>query len=209
MRLIAAVEVIVVYCSIVLFIWRLQFTLPGSAWFILGFLVFTFVLHRDSFRELGLGSHGFMQTIEAVTLPTAIIALVLVLIGIATGGINAGTPAAQSLGGFGRYLAWALFQEFGLQSFFTNRLFEVVKDAKRAAWLSGIIFAAFHIPNPVLVPLTLIGGVIFSRLFITNRNILSLALSHAVIGSLTSVAIPAAWHHALRVGPAYYSVLAR
>jgi hypothetical protein len=204
MRSSAAAEVVVVFSSIILFIWRLQFTFPQFAWFILLFLISTFVLHRDSVHQLGIRSHGVNATVKALIMPTAIIALVLVTIAVLTGGVKVGTPAAQSLSGFGRYFAWALFQEFGLQSFFTNRIFEVLKDAKKTAWLSGTLFAAFHIPNPVLMPLTFAGGVIFSRIFIQHRNILPIAVSHAIIGSLASVAIPMSWHHALRVGPAYY-----
>jgi CAAX prenyl protease-like protein len=200
----AAAEVVIVFCTIILFIWRLQFTFPEFAWFILLFLISTFLVHRDSLQQLGLGSQGLHATTKALVLPTAIIALVLITIAVLTGGIKAATPAAQSLSGFGRYFAWALFQEFGLQSFFTNRILEVLKDAKKSAWVSGMLFAAFHIPNPVLIPLTFAGGVIFSRIFIHHRNILPLALSHAIIGSLASVAIPVAWHHGLRVGPAYY-----
>jgi len=204
MRSSAAAEVVFIFSAIILFIWRLQFTFPQFAWFILFFLIATFVLHRDSVHQLGIGAHGVNATVKALMLPTAIIALVLVTIAVLTGGMKVGTPAVQSLSGFGRYFAWALFQEFGLQSFFTNRIFEVLKDAKKTAWLSGTLFAAFHIPNPVLMPLTFAGGVIFSRIFIQHRNILPLAVSHAIIGSLASVAIPMSWHHALRVGPAYY-----
>ena len=202
-RSMAATEVVIVFSAIVLFIWRLQFVYPDFAWFILGFLVLTFLLHGDSFASLGFGTHGLLPGMKALAAPTAILAVVLVIVGIETGAIRTAIPRLANLGGFGRYFAWCLFQEFGLQSFFTNRVFEVSKDPKKAGWVSGTIFAAFHIPNPVLVPLTFIGGVILSRVFINNRNLVPLALSQAIIGSLTSVAVPAAWHHGLRVGPGY------
>ncbi len=37
-----------------------------------------------------------------------------------------------------------------------------------------------------------------------QRNILPLALAQAILGTLTWWAFPLAWHHSLRVGPAYY-----
>ena len=59
-------------------------------------------------------------------------------------------------------------------------------------------------PNPVLVPITLVGGYILTRVFFSTRNLIPLALSQAIIGSLLTVALPFAWHHGLRVGPGYY-----
>jgi membrane protease YdiL (CAAX protease family) len=109
-----------------------------------------------------------------------------------------------NIAAFGRYFAWSLFQEFGLQSFFTNRLYQTFNGSKKSAWAAGAIFAMFHIPNPLLMPLTFAGGVILSKVFIENRNLMPLALSHAIIGSLASIAIPVAWHHGLRVGPGYF-----
>ena len=72
--------------------------------------------------------------------------------------------------------------------------------------MSAIIFAAFHIPNPVLMPVTLLGGYILSKVFIATRNLLPLALAQALVGSLLAITLPAAWHHGLRVGPGYYRV---
>jgi hypothetical protein len=204
MRLMAATEVVTVSCAIILFIWRLQFTFPDFAWFILGFLILTFLLHRDSWRSLGFGTQGFLPALKTLALPTATLAVFLLILGTVTRTIPVRATASFRVSAFGQYFAWALFQEFGLQSFFTNRIFQVFKDPQKSACLSGAIFAAFHIPNPVLMPLTFAGGVILSRVFIENRNLVPLALSHAIIGSLASVTIPLAWHHGLRVGPGYY-----
>jgi len=71
--------------------------------------------------------------------------------------------------------------------------------------LTGLIFAACHWPNPVLVPLTLIGGTAMAWMFGRQRNIIPLAIGQAILGSLIFWAFPLAWHHHLRVGPGYYS----
>ena len=197
-------ELLIVFSGIILFIWRLQFVFPEFAWFLIGFLVLTFFIHRDSLQNLGIGSHGFIPGMKAVLAPTLIISIVLVLGGIAFGTFTDGISDWNKLSGFGRYFAWCLFQEFGLQSFFTNRIIQMLKDPRKTAWVSGTIFAAFHIPNPVLIPLTFFGGVILTRMFIKNRNLVPLALAQAIIGVLTSAAIPVSWHHGLRVGPGYY-----
>jgi hypothetical protein len=78
-----------------------------------------------------------------------------------------------------------------------------------AAALSSLVFGALHWPNPVLVPVTLIGGFGMCLLFARHRNILPLTLGQAILGGLTWWAFPVAWHHSMRVGPGYYSFAQR
>jgi membrane protease YdiL (CAAX protease family) len=85
-----------------------------------------------------------------------------------------------------------------------NRLLLVEKPIA-AATLSGGLFAALHWPNPVLVPLTFIGGLAMTWIFYKQRNIVTLAVGQAILGALVWWAFPQAWHHAMRVGPGYYS----
>src|SRR5262249_32634357 len=151
---------LIVFTGILLFIWRLQFVFPDFAWFLLAFLVLTFFIHRDGFKKLGFGSHGMLSATRSLIVPTVMISVLLVLTGIAIGSLKNWMPGWRELSGFSRYFAWCLFQEFGLQSFFTNRLFDILGDSKKTSWVSGMIFAAFHIPNPVLVLVTFVGGVI-------------------------------------------------
>jgi hypothetical protein len=77
------------------------------------------------------------------------------------------------------------------------------------ALLSSTIFAALHWPNPVLIPVTLIGGFGMCILFARQRNILPLTLGQAILGALVWWAFPIAWHHSMRVGPGYYSFAQR
>jgi membrane protease YdiL (CAAX protease family) len=106
-------------------------------------------------------------------------------------------------GKFGSYLAFCLLQQVGLNSFLTNRLLAAFEKPVPAALLAGTLFAALHWPNPVLVPLTLVGGMAMAWLFATERNILPLTLGQAILGALVWWAFPLAWHHSLRVGPGY------
>jgi len=91
----------------------------------------------------------------------------------------------------------------GLNSFLTNRLLAAFERPLPAALLAGALFAALHWPNPVLVPLTFVGGIAMAWLFATERNILVLTLGQAVLGALVWWAFPIAWHHSMRVGPGY------
>jgi hypothetical protein len=200
----AAGEVLIVFGGILLFIWRLQYTFPNFAILLLGFLIVTFFIHRDRFADLGFGSRGFGRGMKVLAGPTLLLATVLLVIGIERGALNGSFFKIEKLAGLGHYFAWCLFQEFGLQSFFTNRLRSVFKRPNRTAWVSAAIFAAFHIPNPVLMPITFLGGYVLSRVFISTRNLVPIALAQAIIGSLLSLVLPVSWHHGLRVGPGYY-----
>jgi len=198
MAALAAVEVILVFGGVVLFIWRLQYTFPDFAAILLTAILMTFVIHRDRLADLGLGSRGFLKATKSLAVPTLVIASILIAVA------PAGLLTLVKLEGFGKYFAWCLLQEFTLQSFFASRLLLVLKDPKRTAWINAAMFAAVHIPNPVLIPVTLLGGYVLTRVFISTRNLMPLALAQAVVGSLLAVALPASWHHGLRVGPGYY-----
>ena len=204
MVILAAIEVVMVLGGVLLYIWRLQFTFPDFAILLLAFIVLTFLLHRDSIENLGMGSHAFTRGLKALAGPTAIIASGLILIGVARGGYTNWFLSSDKVQGFCRYFAWCLFQQFGLQSFFTNRLLAIFREANRTAWICAAVFASFHIPNPILTPVTFLGGFILTRVFISHRNLLPLAVAQAIVGSLLSIALPANWHHGLRVGPGYY-----
>ena len=204
MVVLAAAEVVIVFAGIVLFIWRLQFTFPNFALFLLGFLVLTFFIHRDTLQNLGIGSRGLISGLKTLAVPTAIASALLILASASVGGLQTSSSTADKLWGLSRYFAWCLFQEFGLQSFFTNRLSAVFKDPNRTAWASAVVFGAFHIPHPVLIPVTFVGGYLLTRIFMKHRNLVPLAAAQAIVGSLLTVALPAGWQHGLRVGPGYY-----
>jgi membrane protease YdiL (CAAX protease family) len=102
-------------------------------------------------------------------------------------------------------MAFCLLQQVGLNSYLTNRLLGATNSAARASLLSGTIFAALHWPNPVLIPLTFIGGVAMAWLFARERNIIPLAVWQGILGTLVWWAFPVAWHHAMRVGPGFYA----
>lgn len=104
---------------------------------------------------------------------------------------------------FAGYLSFCLLQQIALNSFLTNRLLHYFGSELPAAILAGAVFAALHWPNPVLVPLTLVGGFAMAWLFARERNILPLALGQALLGALVWWAFPLAWHHSMRVGPGY------
>jgi hypothetical protein len=204
MKQLAAVEVAIVFLAIVTYIWHWQYVFPDFAIYTLAFIIATFFIHRDQLPLLGFGSYGLLPTVRGIWRPTTVAIAALILIGWITQS-STGVPFMRSsLDSFGRYFAWCLFQQFGLQSFFSNRLALIVEKPNRAAWVSAGIFSAFHFPNPVLIPVTFLGGYFLARVFLSERNLLPLAFAQAVVGILLSAVLPTTWHHGLRVGPGYY-----
>jgi membrane protease YdiL (CAAX protease family) len=100
------------------------------------------------------------------------------------------------------YLFWALQQELMLQSFFFNRLERALGSGK-AVWVAAGLFALAHLPNPVLVPATLIGGLVFCKLFRRYRNIYTLVVAQTILGICFAATVPNTVHHHMRVGIGY------
>jgi membrane protease YdiL (CAAX protease family) len=104
------------------------------------------------------------------------------------------------------YLAYAIFsgvQQFLLQSFFLLRFLRVIPRPTLAALTAALFFASAHVPNPVLVPLTLIWGFGACLLFLRYRNIYPLMIAHAILGITIAMTVPGPADHNMRVGLGY------
>jgi membrane protease YdiL (CAAX protease family) len=67
--------------------------------------------------------------------------------------------------------------------------------------MAGAMFAAAHVPNPLLMSVTFVGGALAAAAYQRHRNLIFLALAHAVIGTMIWLAVPDSVSHHLRVGP--------
>ena len=104
---------------------------------------------------------------------------------------------------FGGYTVWSFVQQFLLQGYFLFRLLRILPRREWAAVAAAVIFAAAHLPNPVLTPVTLIWGVCACFVFLRARNLYPLALAHAILGITVAVTIPGPMMHNMRVGLGY------
>jgi len=186
------------------FIWDFQFRWPRS-WIVFPiWLTLSFLAHRDSPKTLGWRADNLWAATRPAFVFFVALAAVLRVLAVSLGTIQ---PTPLHLFSFRRialYLAFCLLQQVALQSFLNNRLLAVCSNRGVSSVLAGVIFAAAHWPNPVLVPVTLIGGAALAWLFARERNILPLVIAQALIGSLLWVCFPVEWHHRMRVGPGYY-----
>jgi membrane protease YdiL (CAAX protease family) len=203
-RALALVDVVGLPIFILAFIWRLQFT---TNWAWLGFVVWmiaSFAIHRDTPRTLGWRADNLWSATKRAAVVFAILASALSLTGIL---LRAPWHLPEHLIKLNRlwsYFAFCVLQQVALNSLLMNRMIFLVSRRWLAAALTGVIFAACHWPNPVLVPITFVGGTVMAWLFARERNIVPLAVMQALLGTLAWWAFPLAWHHHLRVGPGYF-----
>ncbi len=188
-------------------------------------LVGSFLLHRDTPKTLGMRADTFgAATREAAVVQGALLVVILI-IGLARRASLTLPPHYHLFRSLIEYFAFCVVQQVAINSMLMNRmleLFGVAPDDRGrplagrafavtnesciapAAVISGVIFGLLHWPNPLLVPITIAGGIAMTWLFARQRNILPLAVGHAVLGMLVAWAFPLSWHHNMRVGPRFY-----
>ena len=102
------------------------------------------------------------------------------------------------------YLGNALWQQALLNGYFLPKMDQAIKDKAKAISAIGILFALAHLPNPVLVPVTAIGGMLSAHFFRKTQNIYILIIAHAILAVAVMYLFPESWHHHLRVGPGFF-----
>jgi hypothetical protein len=203
-RLLGLAEPLAFSAFIAWYIWQLQAT------FFLSWLVFpawmlvSFVAHGDTAKTMGWRADNLWPAAKQSAIVFGVCIAGLLLTGILLGALHRPVPHLIVPKHFSSYVAFCLLQQVALNSYLTNRLLGVI-SSPAASLLSGAIFAALHWPNPVLVPLTFIGGAAMAWLFARERNIIPLAIGQGILGTLVWWAFPVAWHHGLRVGPGFYT----
>lgn len=188
-----------------LYIWKLQTEVPASGWVFAVWLVVSFVLRKDTPKTLGWRADNLWAATKKALWFFCAAASGICFLGLFLGMLTrAPVHFTEPRHLFG-YMGFCLMQQVGLNSLTTNRFLSAFEKPWPAAVLSGVLFGALHWPNPVLAPLTVVGGVWMAWLFARERNILPLAAGQAILGGLVWWAFPLVWHHSMRVGPGYWN----
>jgi Type II CAAX prenyl endopeptidase Rce1-like len=200
----AVAEILLIYAGILLYIWRWEFTYPHVWMLLLGAVLLSQILRRESPRDLGLTTHGLRGSARIVLPLAASIYIPALLYGFASHSMALIVPSRRTLLTLVGYTLWCLFQQYVTQSYFHVRLMRVVSNRHLRSLAVALLFGGTHLPNPILTVATFVGGFILAEVFARHRNIWPLALAQAAGGFLIAVLSPPALIHNMRVGPGYY-----
>jgi hypothetical protein len=103
----------------------------------------------------------------------------------------------------GGYIFWAIIQQYIQQAFFFARFEQLTQNGLLAGFLAAFLFGVAHLPNPVLAPVTFLGGWILSELFRRYRSVLPLGIGHGLVGMAIALSVPDHIQHHMRVGLSY------
>jgi membrane protease YdiL (CAAX protease family) len=141
---------------------------------------------------------------------TLVVVSLVILIGLGMVGIAAVVGTLHGLFGVrapllhaAGYLLWALVQQYIQQSFFFARIEQLTSNGLLAGFWTALLFSLAHLPNPVLTPVTFVGGWLLTELFRRYRTLYPLAIAHGLIGLAIAISVPDSLHHHMRVGLGY------
>jgi len=159
------------------------------------------LIDHPSLERLGLRLPKTFGASVVLGISFAAVVVVVLLVNWAGGQIPA-NPTWPNLRLAWQYVIWALLQEFMLQSFFFNRC-EELYGSSAAVWIASTLFAAAHLPSPVLTTATLVGALFFCEMYRRYRSIYFLGIVHGMLGLTVAITMPDSLLHHMRVGIGY------
>jgi hypothetical protein len=197
------VELALAYGLILLVVWTPRPWQRMLWWVAAAAIAIMTAISFDGLRTMGLRAANFFRSLWVVAMALAIATAAAALAGrLHTLHLPAGGPLAL-IANYWAYALWACVQQFLLQCFFLLRLLRLLPSQRWAAFAASAVFAAAHLPNPVLTPITFVWGLFACLVFLRYRNLYPLALAHALLGIAISVSIPGTLDHNMRVGLGY------
>ncbi len=151
---------------------------------------------------MGCGSGGLWLRSGVVGAALAV-AIAAVVVAVRLHTLHAPHSVVLFAHRYWNYAVWAVFQQFLLLDFFLRRLQRLLPSAWSAVLATAGLFALAHVPNPVLVPVTLVWGAVACALFLRYRNVYTLGMAHAIFGICIAITVPGQVDHNMRVGLGY------
>ncbi len=201
-RLRALLDILVCYGLILLVIWTPR---PMQRWFYwtaIAWVVLSTCLSFAGWRALGFRVAGFRRSLWVVGLALAITACAVAL-AARMHTLHEPHGTMQWVRSFAGYAVWSLMQQFLLQGYFLLRLQRLLPGRGWAVITAAGLFAAAHLPNPILTPMTFFWGIAAGFVFLRFRSIYPLALAHAIFGICIAITIPGPVVRNMRVGLGY------
>ena len=195
-------EVAVGYGLVLFAVWTPDPLQRYLFWITLVWIVAATVISRPDASTLGLWPSGMRRSlwVAGVAALGAVIAVCIAWELHTLHSFLRPMPVGARLWG---YLVWAFLQQFMLQDYFLLRLLRLLPSRIAAVSAAAILFATVHLPNPLLVVVTLFWGAAACILFLRYRDLYSLGLAHGILGMCLAITVPNAVHHHMRVGLGY------
>jgi len=214
-RSLAAWEIVSVISSVLIAEWilsasagrnKLIIAVPAALAFVL--IIGSHFLRGESLRDLGIRLDNFLPALKLLSLPMIIIAGIALLIGFLSGARpdffrwHAERLIIFQLAlGFG----WGFLQQYVLQSFMNRRAQIILGRGTASVLVTAVIFSILHFPNPWLMVVTFVGGVVWAFVYQRQPNLFALALSHGVMTWVLVSALPPSALNHLRIGLKYFA----
>jgi membrane protease YdiL (CAAX protease family) len=158
--------------------------------------------HRESLREIGWRLDNLRQAARLLVIPMLVAASLIVGFGLWKGSLR--FDGRQMLEWALWLPLWGLMQQYVLQGFVNRRAQAVFGPGWKSVLLVALVFALLHLPNPWLSVATFAGGLIWAYVYQRAPNLLTLALSHALMSMLLACSFPPSMLNSLRVGIKYF-----
>ncbi|HEV2487894.1 MAG TPA: CPBP family intramembrane glutamic endopeptidase [Terracidiphilus sp.] len=198
----AFIEIAIAYVLIMAVIWSPR-PLQRYLWLVSVAAVATMMcLSWDGLKAMGLRRENFFRSLWVVGL-----ALVLAAVAVAVAGemhtLQVHHGFLHIVKTYWAYAVWTFAQQFLMQCFFLLRLLRLLPGPKSAAFATSGLFALAHLPNPILMPVTLLWGFAACLIFLCYRNLYPLGMAHAIFGITIAITVPGPVVHNMRVGLGY------
>jgi len=201
-KYVALLEATGVFAMILLYIWRWRWAYSLSWVIILGLVLVSHAVRRETPAELGFRLTNLNSALAAIAPAVLLLAAALLGIGAICHTIRTVRPGA-GFSSLALYCLWGLFQQYLLNGYFVNRF--VTISPAIAPLLAAFAFSGIHTPNWFLMAATLVGGFVCAKVYLKFRNLYVLGLAHGAIGFLLYLCVPDTISHHLYVGPKWFS----
>jgi membrane protease YdiL (CAAX protease family) len=203
----AVLEVVALTALILSYIWGWQGTFRGSGPFMVtlyfGIGIAGHLRRGESPRQIGFRLDNWPAALRDAGIAVAVASCILLAIGAALDTWHFPT-FGQSLLVAPWMIMWGTAQQYGLVCIIYQRLLEALQGPWAATFGATFLFALFHLPNPLLVAVTLVAGAVSCTLYRRAPNVLVLGIAHAAISFVVASSLPASLTHRMHVGPGYF-----